>query len=277
MNRLLSIAKVIPESQLVFLCPHYDDVPLTFGGYLGELRKAGLRKTIRIVHIFSRSNYQARDEAGNADSSLKRAQYATGVRLLEDLNCLDALIGHGAYAYELLHERESVLRGKGWKPGEKFEFPHGNQSTFDKEDWEIFRRLRSRFSEWLTLKDTAVLALLGVKEHVDHVMVRDAMIEARRKLGQAGNASVYFGEEQPYSGLADESDNRLTAKTVRRLGLEPRDYAIDAERKMSLIWKHYPTQVEKSYRLGVVGRAEQLKQLHGARRGVERIYRWPSR
>ncbi|MEI8064456.1 MAG: hypothetical protein WCH84_10380, partial [Verrucomicrobiota bacterium] len=64
MKRLLRIAAVIPETQLIFLCPHYDDVPLTFGGYLGELRKTGLinKKSIRIIHIFSRSNYQARDD-----------------------------------------------------------------------------------------------------------------------------------------------------------------------------------------------------------------------
>lgn len=276
MNPLLKIAQVIPESQLIFLCPHYDDVPLTFGGYLGALQARGQVKTksIRIVHVFSRSTYQNRDVAGNADTSLKRIQFATGIRLLEDLNYLDAVVGHGAYAYELLGERECVLRGKGWKPGEKFEFPQGDQATFDAEDWEIFRRVQGKCVELLGLRDTAVLALLGVKQHIDHIIVRDALIAARQKLGRTARATIYFGEEQPYTGLADDQDRQLAEKTVHKLGLTPRDYAIDAQRKAALLTKHYPTQVEASYRRGVLGRAAQLKKLHGARQDVERIYRW---
>ena len=279
MKRLLRIAAVIPETQLIFLCPHYDDVPLTFGGYLGELRKTGLfnKKMIRIIQIFSRSNYQARDDAGNADGSLKRVQQATGIRLLEDLNCLDALIGHGAYAYELLGERECVLRGKGWKPGEKFEFPQGNQGTFDREDWEIFQRLRNYFATWLSRLDTAVLAPLGVKEHIDHVIARDALVAARGGMGRAVRANVYFGEEQPYAGLASDADNQRTGEIVSGLRLQPRDYAIDAARKITLIRQHYPTQVEKSYQQGVLRRAKQLQALHRADQGVERIYQWLSK
>ena len=276
MNRLLKVAQVIPESQIIILCPHYDDVPLTFGGYLGALQAAGLVQTkrIHIVHVFSRSTYQNRDVVGNADKSLKRIQFATGIRLLEDLNYLDAVLGHGHYTYELLAERECVLRGKGWKPGEKFEFPHGNQDSFNHEDWEIYRRLTKNFSTWLAQPDTAVLTLLGVKEHIDHVMVRDALIAARRKLGRQARATIYFGEEEPYTGLADDQDMQLAQKLVRKLGLQPRDYAIDAQRKIALITKHYPTQVEASYRRGVLGRAAQLKKLTGAGCGVERIYRW---
>ena len=276
MRGLRKIAQVIPESQIIFLCPHYDDVPLTFGGYLDALQAAGLVKTkhIRIVHVFSRSTYQNRDVVGNADKSLKRIQFATGIRLLEDLNYLDTVLGHGNYAYELLAERECVLRGKGWKPGEKFEFPHGNQDSFNREDWEIYRRIQGKCAELLALRDTAVLTLLGVKEHIDHVMVRDALIAARQKLGRKVRAAIYFGEEEPYTGLADEQDLQLAQQLVHKLGLQPRDYAIDAKRKMALLAKHYPTQVEESYRRGVLGRAAQLQKLHGARRGVERVFRW---
>ena len=114
------IAEVIPEKNIIILSPHYDDVPLTFGGYLYELTHNQLveTKNIRIVNIFSRSNYQARDDEGNRDGSLKRMQYATGIRLLEDLNCLDALIGKGHYSYEIKAERECVVRQKKWKPGQ---------------------------------------------------------------------------------------------------------------------------------------------------------------
>ena len=138
------IVDVIPEKHIIILSPHYDDVPLTFGGYLYGLAKNDLiqTKSIHIVHIFSRSNYQARDDSGNQDLSLNRIQYATGIRLLEDLNCLDDLLGHGNYTYEIKAEKECALRNKGWKPGEKFEFPQGTSDDFNSEDWEIFERIK---------------------------------------------------------------------------------------------------------------------------------------
>ena len=113
------ISDVVTENNIIILSPHYDDVVLTFGGYLDALVSNQLihTKNIRIIHVFSRSNYQLRDNEGNRDQSLKRIQYATGIRLLEDLNCLDDLIGHGNYTYEIMAERECMMRQKSWKAG----------------------------------------------------------------------------------------------------------------------------------------------------------------
>jgi len=74
------ISDVVTEKNIIILSPHYDDVVLTFGGYLDALVSNQLihTKNIRIIHVFSRSNYQARDDDGNRDDSLKRIQYATG-------------------------------------------------------------------------------------------------------------------------------------------------------------------------------------------------------
>ena len=74
------ISDVVTENNIIILSPHYDDVVLTFGGYLDALVSNQLihTKNIRIIHVFSRSNYQARDDDGNRDDSLKRIQYATG-------------------------------------------------------------------------------------------------------------------------------------------------------------------------------------------------------
>ena len=99
---MLKISDIIPEGNIIALSPHYDDIVLSWGGYFDALVRDGCRSTkkIRIVNFFSRSNYQARDDDGNEDTSQKRIQFASGVRLIEDLTCLDDLIGHGHYICE---------------------------------------------------------------------------------------------------------------------------------------------------------------------------------
>ena len=270
-----NISEVIPEKNILILAPHYDDVPLSFGGYLNTLALNQLipAKNIRIINIFSRSNYQVRDEQGNADVSLKRIQYATGIRLIEDLNCIDEMIGHGNYTYEIKAERECMLRQKYWKPGEVFEFPQGNKDNFNKEDWEIYTRIKKYAAQWIIPKDTAVLLPLGVKEHVDHVILRDAVMDARSELADNGNATIYFGEDQPYTGLADNHDWEIAEAFLNELSIERIDYGIDEKRKANLVMEHYPTQVEESYRVGILNRSAQLNQKYGAKSGIERVYR----
>jgi hypothetical protein len=269
------ISEVIPEKNILILSPHYDDAPLIFGGYLDALAVNQLisDKNLRIINIFSRSNYQARDEEGNMDVSLKRTQYATGIRLIEDLNCLDELLGHGNYTYEIKAERECMFRQKGWKPGEAFEFPQGNKDNFNEADWEIYAQIKKYASQWIITDDKAILLPLGVKEHVDHVILRDAVVDARSELANDGNATIYFGEDQPYTGLADNEDWEKAETFLNRLSIEQIDYGINEERKANLVLEYYPTQVEESYREGILNRSAQLKHKYGTNTGVERIYR----
>ncbi len=267
---------VIPEPNLVILSPHYDDVVLTWGGYLNALAQSGLLKSkrIRVVHLFSRSAYQVRDHKGNQDRSLARIQYATGIRLLEDLNCLDDLLGTGAYEYELKGERECVVRARPWKEGEAFEFPQGTKESFDEEERTIFERFKQHSRQWLGLKQTALLVPLAVKEHVDHVMIRDAVIETRQAMGESASARIYFGEDQPYTGLASTEDWSKAQRIILGLELVPLDYEIDVTRKADLVMRHYPSQVEESYREGVWKRARELGRTSSEAGALERMYVW---
>ena len=269
------ISDVVTEKNIIILSPHYDDVVLTFGGYLDALVSNQLihTKNIRIIHVFSRSNYQARDDDGNRDDSLKRIQYATGIRLLEDLNCLDDLIGHGNYTYEILAERESMMRQKSWKAGEAFELTQGSKEDFEKEDWQIYHRIKKHAPRWLIPEDCAILLPLGIKEHIDHILVREAVMDARDEMGHHTNATICFGEDQPYAGLANKNDWDKARAFINDLPITEINYRIDAERKSDLLMKHYPSQVEEIYREGVLNRADQLKQKYGTDTGVERIYR----
>jgi hypothetical protein len=271
----VSIKDIITEKNVIILSPHYDDVLLTFGGYLDNLVRSDLLKTkiLHIVHMFSRSNYQARDDAGNMDFSLDRIKYATGIRLLEDLDCLDELLGFGNYTYQLKAERECVLRHTSWKPGEAFEFPQGTKEDFRDEEWQIYDRVRRYARELLAAADTALLIPLCIKEHIDHVIVRDAVMEAYNEPGARRNAAVYIGEDQPYAGLADRKDWEKATSFLDTVQTEVIDYDIDVLRKSELLFRHYTSQVEESYRSGVLNRAEQLKSENNSDSAMERIYR----
>jgi hypothetical protein len=68
------ISRVVTEKNIIIISPHYDDVPLIFEDLLNMLGKNQLihEKKIRIIQIFSISNYQNCDDAGNRDLSPKR-------------------------------------------------------------------------------------------------------------------------------------------------------------------------------------------------------------
>lgn len=270
------ITEVVPEKHIIILSPHYDDVPLTFGGYLDALVKNQLIQTkkIRIVHIFSRSNYQTHDDQGNKDLSLRRVQYATGIRLLEDLNCLDDLIGHENYIYEIKAEPECFVRGKKLKFEGEFEFLPGDKDSFDNNDWQTYNHIKRYAQEWLTQEDTAVLLPMAMREHIDHTILREAVMDTRDELAIKATSILYLGEDQPYTGLADSNDWDKVKVSLNRSPHTQINYCIDESRKINVVLNHYPTQVEDSYKKGVLNRAVQLQQKYGTDTGVERIYRF---
>ena len=272
-----NIDDVIKQKNIIILSPHYDDVLLTFGGYLDALYRNKLvdAKEIKVVNIFSRSTYQAHDDVGNKDVSLDRIKYATGIRLLEDLECLDELIGHENYIYELLGERECLLRGKNLETNEAFEFPHGTRDDFGDEDWQIYGRIKKYASKLLALKDTAILLPLGVKEHIDHIILREAVIDAKRELKDNLNAVIYFGEDQPYTGHANKDEWEKAEAFLKRHNVLTINYQVNILRKTDLLFKHYTSQVEESYREAVLKRARQLKEMLNSDLEIERIYQVP--
>lgn len=165
------------------------------------------------------------------------------------------------------------MRQKSWKAGEAFEFPEGSKDDFNTEDWKIYDRIKKHAPRWLISEDCAILLPLGIKEHIDHILLREALMDARDELEQNTNATVCFGEDQPYAGLADQYDWDKANNFIIELPVTEINYRIDAKRKSDLLMKHYPSQVEESYREGILNRADQLKQKYGCDTGVERIYR----
>ena len=263
-NGVETMLDVIGNRELIFLSPHYDDVPFIWHGLLTQVRSACPKMAIRIVNVFSRSVYQAHDDQGNRQITMKRLQFASGVRLLEDLCCLDDMLGRYSYRYELLGEDECITRQKPLKEGEAMEFPAGTPADFDVVDRAILQRLTD-YCRTILASDSVVFGPLGIKNHIDHVLVREALLAAVRTPGQTINARVVFGEDLPYMGLANDAERRETEAILAQLPYTVIDIPVDAVSKCEVSFRHYVSQVEESYRTGVVTRARELQ-------GHERSY-----
>jgi len=224
--------------------------------------------------IFSRSNYLSRSGAANFDTSLERVKYATGKRLLEDLECLDELLGEYSYRYELLGERECFLRAKALADSE-MEFSHGMYEDFSEQDTAIFERLRGWVCKWAVQEDTALVFPLAIKEHIDHFITREAGIVVAEELGSQAKASFYFQEDKPYAGIQTVEEAERIEEFVHAHRLQPRIFCQHPERVVALAFKHYPSQVEEVYRKGVLDRAEQLRLQYGTDAPCDRLFVYP--
>lgn len=276
MNTIYPIKDLIPEKNIVIFSPHFDDVLFMLGGYITEMRNAGLLSTkiFHIIIIFSRSNYLAGTGNGNFDSSLDRIKLATGKRLLEDQNCNDELLGRFNYTYELLGENECFTRGKSFADSE-MEFPHGMFDDFDEADGEIFLRMKRRIAEWSVMPDVALVFPMAFKEHIDHFIVREAAVAAAREGRARSKASFYFQEDKPYGGISDKAELARIESFIKENTLEARTYTCDPQKVIDLACKHYVSQVEEVYETGIRERSRVLKQQMKSDTPCDRIYLLP--
>jgi hypothetical protein len=273
----LSLPAVIPESSIIAVCPHFDDFLFTLGSWvtgMGRERLLGTRH-FHVVIIFSRSNYLARTGAANHDPGLDRLKLATGKRLLEDMDCIDELLGPFTHTYQLAGERECFVRGKSPAVSE-MEFPHGMFDDFNEDDRAIFERMKSRIMQWATKEDSAIVMPIAFKEHIDHFIVREAGIAAARELGAKARAAFYFQEDKPYAGIADAAETGRIEQFIQANRLSPRPYPAHPERVIELAFRHYVSQVEPIYETGVRERARTLQAFYGTAGPCDCIYRLPS-
>ena len=269
------IRDVIPESNIICVSPHYDDFLFFLGGYVLELKRLDLLSTKRFTNIntMTRTNYQERDKEGNKDQSLKRVQYATGIRFLEDLTCLDDLLGYNNYVYRAMGENESQVRGKIFIEGDdEMEMAFGSYDTMDEADWGILRRMEACIKELAKKSNTAIILPLSIKGHIDHFVVREGGVKAMTS-GKP-KATFYFAEDKPYSGLMTKKESRINDDFIAEHGLTDRAYIGYPKEIMRLAYQYYPSQIDIIYDKGVIARNKQLKKIYNTDVDTDRIYKW---
>jgi len=272
-NGLTPVSDLIPESNIVVFSPHFDDFLFMLGGYVIELKKQSLlaTKNFHILLIFSRSNYLAGTANNNFDSSLDRIKLATGKRLLEDIECIDALLGRFKYKYELLGEDECFVRGKDFADSE-MEFPHGMYRDFNDRDWQIFERMKQRVRFWSRSKDTALIFPMAFKEHIDHFIVREAAIELVKESSTEKSATFYFQEDKPYAGIATLPEHQRIIDFIKTNELHSKTYICDPDAVIDFAFKYYVSQVEEVYKTGIRERANFLQNSMHSDFPCDRIY-----
>lgn len=269
---LTPAARIIPEKNIIVFAPHYDDGLFLLGNCALGWQQAGLQKNIHILVLFSRSNYLQGSGAENFDTSLDRLKLATGMRLLEDNNCLNELLGSYGYRYELAGEDECFVREKPFAK-DAMEFPQGMFPDFDEKDWAIFARMKARISAYTLQEDTALVFPLAIKEHIDHFIVREAAIQAAEASGPARRAAFYFQEDKPYGGIATREELNRLASFLSQHSLEQRVYRAHPEKMIDLAFTHYVSQTEELYKTGIRHRAEVLRAQHHAQEPCDVLYR----
>jgi hypothetical protein len=270
--KIYSIQDVIPEKNIVIFSPHFDDVLFMTGGYILELKNAGLldTKNFHVNLLFSRSNYQAGSGNANFDTSLERIKLATGNRIIEDQECLNEMLGAFNYVYQIIGEDECFTRGKAMADSE-MEFPHGMYDDFTVADSEIFERMKQRVMQWAEQENTALVFPMAIKEHIDHFITREAGIIVAKELGNKAKASFYFQEDKPYGGIAEQDELDRMEDFIRENQFENRLYIYQPQAIIDLGFKHYISQVEEVYKQGILGRAEFWKNNRKSHNYLDRI------
>lgn len=224
------------------------------------------------INVFSRSNYQARQDEGNKDTSLERIKYAVGNRVIEDFCCLDNLLGQYNYVYRLLGEEESQVRGKVFADSD-MEFPHGMYEDFDECDWAILKRVSGVVEQLAKCEDTALVFPIAFKEHIDHFIVREAGLKTAKR--GDNNAKFYFAEDKPYGGIADETEMKRISCFIEENRLEARAFKHYPQDLIDLVFKHYISQVEEVYIKGINNRGQELMADYSVDYPVDLIYAYP--
>jgi hypothetical protein len=274
---ILPIEKVIPESHIIVFCPHYDDFSLDMGGYILELKDRGILqlKHFHILLVFSISNYLTAQGGSNFDVSQDRIKYATGRRVIEDNNCIDELLGEHQYRYELMREREAMLRSKVFADSE-MEYPQGGYNNFSEEDHQIISRLQHLVKQWASQENTALVFPLAIKEHIDHFILREAAIRVANEMVKVAKASFYFLEDRPYAGIMAPEDRARLENFITCNKLQPRVFRHHPEKVVDLVFKHYISLADDVYRKGVVQRSQQLQEEYDLDGPCDRIFWLPT-
>jgi len=271
-----NIEEVITEKNIICFSPHYDDFLFFLGGYVLSMKKNKLLHTKKFTNIsvYSRSNYQAHDNEGNQDVSLTRIKYATGVRLIEDLLCLDDLLGYNRYRFCIMGEEESQIRGKKLSAGKgEMEMAYGNYENMEKKDYEILDRIKNYILDLAILEDTAIVLPLAMKNHIDHFIVREAGIKALKESNMI-KATFYFAEDKPYAGILNENEINQINKFIDENRLEDRAFIHYPNDIIQLAFSYYTSQVDDVYKIGVLNRSEQLKKIYKINYDCDRVFKY---
>lgn len=254
----------IPHKHLHFFSPHPDDILLTFGGLIHKLSGQSTlpyRNSVTEV-FFGLSNYTTNhlDVLTN-----KRISDVSTQRFTEDFLSHISMFGswkhfryqsNGYYDAPLRLYQGSTTAGGG---------PAGTFLNFRAAEQAAYEDIVEQVKPTLKKENCAAFVLLANGSHIDHFIVREAVMKAAAELGNKAKCEIYFGEDQPYTGANpsnanDEIDSmkaRLPAGAITKFS-----YWIDKKKKIDTFQEYYLSQYDAAY----------LPPLDSS--DFENVYRW---
>ena len=238
-------ADTFPEI-LIFISPHPDDIPLTFAGLIQ--RNGGfINHSNQILDIFSRSQWTENTDPD--DLSKYRIDTVSRERKTEDRLALKDMF-HDHLSYKYYGYPDAPIR-QYHGPKTAGGGPAGNFSTFGPQEKSIYTELVPIMETKLKTPNCAMFVLMANGYHIDHFIVREAVITAARNLGDKALCQIYFGEDQPYTGAFIDASQKQMQAFSNRLNLQKISYEIDKNYKESIFTKYYISQYSPDYIKGI--------------------------
>lgn len=232
---------------LLFVSPHCDDILLTFFGLI-EKHDGFADHNIQSLLIFSLAQWITNDP-NNDDLSLERIHRVTIQRYLEETEAINSLFKNKARTENYGYADAPIRSYKA--PATSAGGPWGNFSTFGKKEIEVYHDLIALFKNKLQIPESALFVLMANGSHIDHFIVREAVITAARNLGDKAKCKIYFGADQPYTGANPEQAVEQMLHLQQRLKLQKISYKINYQHKIDAFASHYPSQFSNEYKTSI--------------------------
>ncbi|WP_284125090.1 PIG-L deacetylase family protein [Parerythrobacter aestuarii] len=165
--------------RVLAVSPHPDDVALSAGGLLWNLHRSS---TIGLLTVFGRSRWISH----NAVNQVKDVEAVTALRRREDMKYARQL----AADCDVLPFEDTSLRN--------YDDVGEREQSHDPASWreQIKASLHGRVMQF---RPDLVIGPAGIGNHIDHVIVSDAINELRQVPGLA----VLFYQDLPYAAEHD--------------------------------------------------------------------------
>ncbi len=235
---------IIFPKNLLFVSPHCDDTLLTFFGLI-ENHGGFTDHNIQSLLIFSRSQWITKDP-NNTDLSLERINRVSTQRSLEETEAINSLFKNRARMESYGYPDAPIRLYKG--PATAGGGPWGDFSTFGTQETEIYHKLISLFKNKLQIPESALFVLMSNGSHIDHFIVREAVITAANSLGNKARCKIYFGADQPYTGANPEQAVEQILYLQQRLKLQKISYKINYHNKIDAFATYYKSQCSDEYK-----------------------------
>lgn len=223
------------KKKKIVLAPHYDDLAFSLGGL--ALNLSNKKCKVEEWVIFSNSNYLFNDNNGNKDVSENRIQKVSKIRLNEELNALRKL---GNVKIKVCDQDEALLRGYKTRTRDHI-FPYG----LDKKADGIATKNIEKIIKPLLNKDVQIFAPLSIKEHVDHIIVRNTLTNLIKD-NKKRKAKIFFYEDLPYATYVNDQERSKVSAFIKERNLKTIIIPINLKLKLRLL-KFYKSQIGRSY------------------------------